>query len=482
MNKKQLKFLLRCEICRKDFWEYCKEIMPAKYQEKYTYLRDWCYNLQNFYLNGKKQDALILNAPPRHQKSLTLQLFVSWLIGINYIKKRYNIKIVVACYSKTLSIKFSTGVKNFMNMRQANDFNTISFLDVFPGCEIRRGFDKKEEWRIKGSEESTFLTTSPGAASTGFGCDVLIIDDMYKSIDELYSESYSEKLNTFIFSTLTARFEHEKKTIVSMTRWGKNDICQQIINSKNEKEVQALQYKAKNEKGEMLNPDILTESEYNKFKATMGIDAFLANYQQEFINKEGTLYKNLKTYAKNFLPTVDAEGKIYQHPVYCVCDLADKGTDYLSAIFYTIFDNYFYIVDIYYTNKQMSDTESEFAKKILLNNCIYVLGEGNNGGELYLKNVERIYKEMGGNSCSFNTFTQTKNKETRILSQVSWIEQNVFFPASWSILFTEFFTHIINFQADFRKNKHDDAADSLTILADCYNKTFDRKPAYISNI
>ena len=480
-EKKKIKFLAKIQMCRVDFWFFCHCILPDIYRDDCEYLKEWCKALQDFYLNGKVQDTLVLNAPPRHCKSLTLQLFVAWLIGISYLKGRYNIRIVAACYNQDLSIKFSLNVKNFMKARQSPTMSYISFLDVFPGCTIQKGKDTKEEWSVNGSSESTFLSTSPNGSSTGFGCDILIIDDMYKSIYDLYSKSYQESLYTFVFNTLKTRFEHEKKTIVGMTRWGKEDICGKIIEKTKPEKIEIYTYKALQDDGTMLNEGVLSREEYDNIAETMTPDAFLANYQQAFVSREGALYKNLKTYSKSELPEQDDEGKYYQHPIYCVADLADKGTDYLCAIFYTVFKGYYYIIDVYYTNKQMAETETEFAKRILQNNCVYLLAESNNGGETYIRNVARIYAELGGKQCQFNTYFQKINKESRIQSQVSWIEKNVFLPEMWAVLFPKFYVDLSDFQTEFKKNKHDDCADAITILGDCYNKTKNVLPAYITS-
>lgn len=479
-KKKQLKFLARVELCRKDFWYYCHCILPTAYPENNKYLKEWCHHLQTFYENGEVQDVLVLNAPPRHKKSLTLQLFSSWLIGRSSLEKKYK-RIVVACYNQTLSIKFSTNVKNFMRARQAGNFKDICFLDVFPNCYIAKGFDTKEEWRINGAPESSFLTTSPSSSVTGFGCDILIIDDMYNKITELYSKPYSEALDTFVFNTLTTRFENEKKMIVSMTRWGKEDICQKIMDSKKPEKVHFYKYKVKDENDNMLDENILSLEEFYNIQKTMTADAFLANYQQEFIAREGALYKNIKTYSSKDLPEKDEEGRIYKWPVYCVIDTANKGTDYTCAIFYTVYDDRYFIKDIYYTQKQMSETEEEFARLILQNDCCYLLGEGNNGGDIYIRNVEKIYEKLGGKNCIFKTFTQKLNKESRILSQVSFVEKFIFLPEKWHIYWPEFYVHLSDFQSDFKKNAHDDCADAITIIADCYNKEGKRKVARISN-
>lgn len=468
-ERKHVKFLAKIELCRQDFWYFCHCVLPDAYPDNIQYLKEWCKHLQEFYENGQTQDTCILNAPPRHKKSLTLQLFVVWILGKSSLSKNFK-RIVVACYSQDLSIKFSTNVKNFILMRQANDLIHICCKDVFPDCVIAKGFNTKQEWRIMGASETSFLTCSPGTSITGFGCDILIVDDMYKSTTELYSKTYEETLITFIFSTLVTRFENEKKMIVGMTRWGKEDICQRIIDSKLKEKVFYYTYKACQDDGSMLDENILSKEEYLELQRTMPADVFFANYQQEFIARQNALYQNLKTYRPEDLPQKDEEGKFYIYPIYCVADLADKGTDYMCALFYTIYDNHFYIVDVYYTDKRMADTEEEFAKLILKNNCMYLLAEGNNSGDTYIRNVERIYKDLGGQNCTFATFYQQLNKESRIMAQVSWIEKYVLFPSQWFVYFPKFYVDLNDFNKEFRKNKHDDAADALTILGDCYNK------------
>lgn len=475
-ERKELKRLATIELCRRDFFFYCKTLYPDFFKDEYWYLKDWCDKLQRFFENGVIRDTLIINAPPRHGKSFSLQLFTSWIIGKNYLKGEYK-RIVVACYNQVLSIKFSTNVKSFMNMRQGENY--IVYRDIFPGCKLAYGFDKKEEWRIEGAPESTFLSITPNSSITGFGVDLLIIDDMYKSISDVYSPVYADKLDTFVFSTLTTRFENEKKTIVDMTRWHQNDICQKIIDKTPKDKISINTYKLIDKDGKMLNESLFTKEDYEQTKKTMAPDVLLANYQQEFIFREGSLYKNLKTYDK--LPEKDENGNTYQYPIMCVADIADKGSDFLCCIFYTYFKNAFFVTDIIYTDKRMAETEKIVAERILKNNCMYFLGEGNNGGSTYVRNVERIYKELGGKNCTFNYFIQKFNKESRILSQVSWIENNLFFPENWHIRFTDYYVDLLNFQSDFKKNKHDDCADAITIIADCYNEATSTKPAFISD-
>lgn len=71
--------VLRCELARRDFWEYCKLLAPDFYKEERKFLKDKCREYQDFY--ESQDEYLIDNEPPRHGKSRTATLFVQWVIG-----------------------------------------------------------------------------------------------------------------------------------------------------------------------------------------------------------------------------------------------------------------------------------------------------------------------------------------------------------------------------------------------------------------
>ena len=63
MISKERIYQARLALARKDFWEYCKLIAPEFYKEDRPYLKDLCYQLQNFLESDEK--VLVLNLPPR---------------------------------------------------------------------------------------------------------------------------------------------------------------------------------------------------------------------------------------------------------------------------------------------------------------------------------------------------------------------------------------------------------------------------------
>lgn len=208
---------------------------------------------------------------------------------------------------------------------------------------------------------------------------------------------------------------------------------------------------------EMLCGQVLSYKSYlSKIKA-MGLDIASANYQQEPIDVKGRLYTTFKTYA--LLPSFK-EIRNYT-------DTADTGEDYLCSVDYGVtFDNEAYIIDVLYTKKPMEFTETETAKMLFKDKVNIADIESNNGGRGFARSVERILlQELKSNKTVIRPFSQNKNKQARIYSNSSWVMQHVYYPRNWKDKWPEFYSAIVKYQKE-GKNKHDDAPDALTGVAE----------------
>lgn len=174
---------LQLELARREFWEYCKLKASDFYKDGRDYLKEFCDELQDFYYSDDK--ILVVNAPPRHGKSRTAQLFVEWALG-----KNPNEKIMTGSYNETLSTTFSRGVRNDISERKA-DAGRIVYSEIFPHNKIKRGDGASNLWSLEG-HHNNYLATSPGGTATGFGATLLIIDDLIKNAEEAYNETVLE--------------------------------------------------------------------------------------------------------------------------------------------------------------------------------------------------------------------------------------------------------------------------------------------------
>ncbi|MBO7156940.1 MAG: phage terminase large subunit, partial [Clostridia bacterium] len=310
-------------------------------------------------------------------------------------------------------------------------------------------------WALDGSEQANYLATSPSGTATGFGCKIMIIDDLIKNAEEAYNEVTLQKQIDWFNNTMLSRTEKGFKLIIIMTRWATGDLAGYIL--ENFQNVQHINYKAVQDDGSMLCEDVLSFDEF-KFKTkTMNADIVAANYQQEPIDIKGRLYGEFKTYTT--LPEFKQ--------VRCYIDTADTGSDYLAGMVYGVtFDNEAYILDVLYTKAPMEVTEPAAAKMLNAHNVNVAYIESNNGGRGFARSVERILRSVyQTNKVNIKWFTQHKNKAARILSNATWCMEHIYFPVNWRDKWSELYSHLMKYQKE-GKNAHDDAEDALTGIAE----------------
>lgn len=442
----------KAELSRRFFWDYCQTTAGSFYKSNRLFLKDLCEELQNFLSDGE-HDVLVINEPPRHGKSRTGGKFVEWVLGNDQSKK-----IMTGSYNETLSTTFSKGVRNAIQEIKA-DKNRIVFNDVFPGVSIKQGDGAMNLWSLTNGYNN-YLATSPTGTATGFGADIIIIDDLIKNAEEANNAMVLEKHWDWFVNTMLSRLETGGKIIIIMTRWHSNDLAGRAL-----KELPTSGYRVKHvnmqaynrEEDTMLCEEVLSKDEYKRKVKTMGADIAAANYQQEPIDLKGRLYQKFLTY--DVLP--DNIIKIWNYT-----DTADKGADYFaSPVFAETKEHDAYILDIMYTKEPMETTEIAHANMIVRNivNCVRI--EGNNGGRGFRRNSERITKERGYYGAVFEDFHQSNNKLSRILSNSAWVENHVYYPDDWATRWPDFYDAMINYQRE-GKNAHDDAPDAVTGIAE----------------
>ena len=120
-----------------------------------------------------------------------------------------------------------------------------------------------------------------------------------------------------------------------------------------------------------------------------------------------------------------------------------------------------YILDVIYTQEPMEITEPLLARALLELNVNYSDIESNNGGRGFARNVQRITKGLGNRHTIVRPFTQTKNKESRIITNATGVMNSIYFPYDWKYRFPDFYKDVTTYQRT-GKNLHDDAEDSLT--------------------
>lgn len=449
----------RCELARRDFFEYCHLKAPSFYKRDRSFLASLCREMQKFYESA--DEVMVVNMPPRHGKSRTMGCFVEWVLG-NHPHE----KIMTGSYNETLSTTFSKNVRNAI-LEQKADADKIVYSDVFPGITIKRGDGAMNMWSLQNGYNS-YLATSPTGTATGFGCSLMIIDDLIKSALEANNADVLEKHWEWFANTMLSRLEEGGKIIIVMTRWHSLDLAGRALEHYQNAgaKVRHISYKAKQDDGSMLCPEILSEKSYEDKKKIMGIEIAEANYQQNPIDIKGKLYASFKTYAE--LPA-DSQGTPVYSAVKNYTDTADTGSDYLCSIDYVEYGGEAYIINVLYTREGMEITEPAVAKMLFEDGVNVSYIESNNGGRGFARNVEALLKEKyGSNRTVIRTFYQSKNKQSRILSNSTWVMNHIYFPVNWKDRFPEYYQAMSRYQKE-GKNAHDDAPDATTGIAEKIN-------------
>lgn len=455
IDRELIKLNAKIELAKREFFFYCNLKAPDFYKKNRKYLVELCSDLQEFY-QSNDYDVLIINEPPRHGKSRTAGLFVEWVLG-----KDQTQKIMTGSYNETLSTMFSKNVRNSIMEVKAELYKPV-YSDVFPGVRIKRGDGAMNLWSLNGGYNN-YLATSPGGTATGFGASMLIIDDLIKSYEEACNEGLKEKHWEWFTNTMLSRLEEGGKIIIIMTRWASDDLAGRALKEFAEigYKIKHISMKALQDDGTMLCDEVLSRASYEAKKKAMGEDVASANYQQEPIDLKGVLYTSFKTY--------DGELPKFKE-IRNYTDTADTGSDYLCSIDYGVtFQNEAYVLNVLYTKASMEFTEEAQAKMMVEDRVNVSDIESNNGGRGYARNVERIMLEKyKTNRTVINTFYQSSNKAARILSNSTWVMNHIYFPSNWKHRFPEYYEAMTKYQKE-GKNKHDDAPDATTGIAEKMN-------------
>lgn len=444
------------ELARRSLWYYCRLMAPDFYTEDREYLRHVCETIQSFYESDDR--ILVMCMPPRHGKSRTASLFTEWALGHDP-----GAHVITASYNEELSSTFAKTVRNAIQEQKASADIPV-YSDIFPGTRIKAGSGSMKLWGIEGGRgEHSYLATSPGGTVTGFGASLLIIDDLVKNAEEAYNERRLAQLWDFFANTLLSRREQGMKILIIMTRWASQDLAGRALEHFNRigVPVRTVLYKAQQDDGSMLCPDILTAEDYAILLNTQDKAIVMANYQQEPIDVQGRLYTSFRTYQE--LPALTR--------IFAYCDTADEGADYLCSIVagqLAESPQDIAVLDVIYTAKPMEYTEPLVADQLcqqyggLPVSIAYI--ESNNGGRGFARAVQELIRQHGG-ACTVGWFTQTHNKRARILTGAPWLMQHALLPEHWADRWPEWWKHIVTFTAD-GKAEHDDAEDAFTGLYD----------------
>lgn len=282
---------------------------------------------------------LLIELPPRSGKSqLTTINFLAWYLGRHPDKN-----IITASYNSDLASKFGGQTRDLMN--------EPAYKMIFPQSGLKEDTTAKNYWRTK--QGGGYLAVGVGGTATGFGADIIAIDDPVKSSEEADSEVYREKVWDWYTHVARTRLEKDGAIILCMTRWHSDDLAGRIL----DREVTGgerwhrVTFKAVAEENDRYRDvgDVLWPKKYSKedlvnTRHEIGERAFYSLYQQTPIAGENQIFRP-EWMKKEFEPA-SLEGKTLNR--YITIDVANTekdGADYTGVLVVDIdADNNWYIV------------------------------------------------------------------------------------------------------------------------------------------
>lgn len=438
MNEKRdaLRILLRLELCRREFWEFC-QYYDKEFFNSRLFLRDVAEAFQE--IEEGKIKSLSVSMPPRAGKSYVSSLFCAWTIGRNPERS-----VMRNTCTATLYQKFSYDVRNIVK--------SDKFKEVFPTVQLSDDKANLQGWNTNSAKQVSYFGAGVGGTIIGFGADnIAVTDDLYTGLEQALSDTQNDRIIQWKEATHDSRFESGCKRIDIGTRWSLNDVIGRQMNDgiyDKSIVIPALV------EGKSFCEAVMTTDEYLEKKKRTEPSIWEAEYMQSPVDIKGRLFNDLKTIPLTDFNTI----KDTVQGCIAYCDVADQGADFTAFAILAVANNELYLVDYVFNKANTDVTLPIISQKLNQWRVAYCRVESNSMGAMFSRNLQKQ--------------TQTKilpvhnstNKITRIIMQSVWIQQRITFVTTGTPESELFLQNVLHFSKE-GKNKNDDAPDCLAGLS-----------------
>ncbi len=228
-------------------------------------------------VEAKRYRHVIINLPPRHMKSMMVSIFyVAWRLG-----RDPTTRFITISYGDDLSHDLSAMTRTLMRSE--------IYQRIFPDTAL----DKQAVDYVRTTKGGYRYATSVGSDITGFGADVIIVDDPMQP-DDAASEHVKERLRSWLFSSALTRFNDPTTGafILVMHRLAPDDLSATLepnadfvlklplVAEKEERNTFRDQLIFYRRPGDVLNPERMTVEAAAKLQASLPPHVWNGQYQQ----------------------------------------------------------------------------------------------------------------------------------------------------------------------------------------------------------
>ena len=310
-----------------------------------------------------------------------------------YLCNNPNNKIILASYSKDLSRGFSKASRDIIK-----EFGPTLF-DV----NLSEDSAAADEFYLENPNRGGLKSTSVGASVIGFGGDLIILDDLYKGIDQAFNAKYNHDLQEWYKATLHGRL-HPNASIVSiLARWANDDFTGWLKEQSREvagfddwQEIK-LSMRCDDEEndplgrkiGESIWPDRFTPEWMATKESVVGPLYWASQYQQKPITIEGSQFDPSDWKYVNHVP----------HLVTIVrqWDLSAGGkrSDYVAGALMGIdSDKNIYVLDMVQQKCEFASEVEQLVRSVCVTdrirypNCLFAIEKTAGAGKAVIEHYE----------------------------------------------------------------------------------------------
>ena len=415
---------------------------------------------------------LMITMPPQHGKSEgATRRLPAFVLGQDPDKR-----IAIVSYNAIKARKFNRELQRIMDDDR--------YYELFPqtllagqasyqeqGRHSRNYARNSDECEIVGYQGS-FKTIGVGGSLTGEPVDMLIMDDLYKDASSAWSPVIRQNVADWYDMVASTRLHNDSQQLLVFTRWHMEDLAGRLLEQEGVYDpienpqgwllvsFPAIQNRPPSEQdpraeGEPLWPERHSLAKLLEIKGRSPT-VFESLYQQNPQPSQGLMYEEFNCYT-------DLPSRSYS---VAYIDAADSGADYLCALFYKEAEDGNYITDVLYTKDPMEVTETTLTYMLQQHQVERCHIESNNGGNLFVSNLQQRSWDMGNRLTRFNPFHQNQNKTARIFAASASVQKLIKMPLDWKKRFPKFARDLTGYLR-VGTNAHDDAPDALTGSIEC---------------
>ena len=416
---------------------------------------------------------------PTHNSEGSSRKLPAFVLGNNPDKK-----VAIGSYSTTFARDFNRDVQKIIDTPEYNELFPQTYLSRSNKVTFASVYQRNSDVIECVGHTGSLRVVGRGGPLTGKPVDIMIMDDVYKDYQEANSPVIREAAWKWYTTVVKTRLHNDSQELIVFTRWHSDDLVgrieksEQVIDIKTWADLQnipagswvRINFEAiKTTDATEIDPRQIGKELWPQRHSLASLMAkrkldkvqFDCLYQGQPGSAVGLLYEPFRTYVR-----WQDWGSLVAKGNYTDC--ADTGSDYLCSICYNKIISrdakdehgrpvmFLAVTDIVYTDEPIEKTTQAVPMMLNREATQYAYIESNNGGRSFAKIIEpkttaRIY-----------SFTQTDNKESRIITNAGLVTYHILMPFDWETRYPAFYEAVTKFLRNFKANAHDDCSDCLT--------------------